>query len=71
MTRQDTSMVRKALFQEGLGKDLDRTTKELLDSAERLSWTNGMSIVAIERWLDYVEAAVRILRAARLSNGGS
>lgn len=71
MTRQNITMMRKALFHEGLGKDLDRTTKELLDSAERLSWTDGMSIAAIERWLDSVEAAERILRAARLNNGGS
>jgi len=71
LTQQDTVMVRKALFQEHIGKDLDRTTKELLDGAERLSWTDGMSTASIERWLDAVEAAERILHAVRLRNGGS
>jgi hypothetical protein len=57
---------KRAMFQEALAQDLDRTTKELLDSADRLSWTDGMNLSSIDRWIDSTNAALGRLRAARM-----
>jgi len=53
------------LFQEALAQDLDRTTKQLLDSADRLSWTDDMTVGSIDRWIETIDAARGRLQAAR------
>lgn len=55
----------RALFQETLAQDLDRTTKELLVSTDRLSWTDGMNAGSIDQWIELTDAALSKLRAAR------
>ena len=55
----------RALFQETLAQDLDRKTKELLDSAGRLSWTDDMNAGSIDEWIDTTDAVLIILREAR------
>ena len=55
----------RALFQETLAQDLDRKTKELLDSAGRLSWTDDMNAGSIDEWIETTGAVLIMLREAR------
>jgi len=66
MMQTETRQERRALFQEALAQDIDRTTKELLDSADRLSWADGMNLSSLDRWIDTTNAALSRLRAARM-----
>lgn len=62
----DTELERKALFQEANELSLDKATKELLDSADRLSWTDGSNMGSIDRWIETTSTALARLRAARV-----
>jgi hypothetical protein len=62
---EETRQEWRALFQEALAQDLDRTTKELLDSAKRLGWVDAASVDSIDRWIATTEAALAALKAAR------
>lgn len=60
---------RKAMFLERLELDMDRTTKELLDSTRTLDWMDAPSVGSIDRWIATTEAALAALRAARSGVG--
>ncbi len=67
MNNYETKMERKALFREAVEIDLDRVTKELLDSAERLTWGNvDVNVNTIDRWIDTINAGLYKLRALRI-----
>jgi len=61
----NTKQEMKGLFQEALAQDLDRKTKELLDSAGRLSWTDDMNAGSIDDWIETTSATLIMLREAR------
>lgn len=56
---------RRAMFLERLELDMDRTTKELLDSTRTLDWMDRPSAGSIDRWIATTEAALAALKTAR------
>lgn len=56
----------RAMFQEQLCNDLDRSTRDVLSNADRLSWAGeGLSAGTIDRWIDATAAALEKLRDVR------
>lgn len=55
----------RALFQERMCNDLDRSTRNVLVNADRLSWAGqGLSAATLDRWIE-AGAALEKLRNAR------
>jgi hypothetical protein len=56
----------RALFQERLCNELDRSTRDVLVNADRLSWAGqGLSAATLDRWIEATGAALEKLKNAR------